>query len=102
LKTVRRFLGLLRHETSFAEDRLAALLNGARLEGHLALRATLGTHCIVHLAGSAVCLARGAASLAALGSAEVLAGVEFLLTIGERECSAAIAASKLLISHKEK
>jgi hypothetical protein len=88
-------------EASLAENRTATFLNRTGLERNLTLCTTLGTHCIVHLAGSgcALVFASGAAVLAALWSAQVLARVEFLLTVGEREFGAAIAACKLLISH---
>ncbi len=90
-----------RGKALFAEDRLATLLDGAGLERDLALVATLGAGGVVHLTiAEALGLARGAAVLAALGSAEVLGGVELLFAVRERECLSAIAARKLLISHK--
>ncbi|OGJ56498.1 hypothetical protein A2706_04745 [Candidatus Peribacteria bacterium RIFCSPHIGHO2_01_FULL_51_35] len=88
------------HEALFAEHGLASLLDWARLEGDLALSTTFCTCGIVHFScREAFLLASRTAILATLGSAEVLAGVEFLFTIGERERSAAIATCKLLISH---
>lgn len=76
----------LGHETSLAEDWLSAFLNRTWFERHLASGATLGTHCVVHFTHCAtIVLASGAASLTTLGSAQVLAGVEFLFTISERK-----------------
>ena len=101
---VERPLGAACHKASFAQDRFATLLNGARLERNLARCTTLGAYGVVHLAGSgcALVLAGCAAILAALWSAQVLAGIKFLFTVGERELLTAIAACKLLISHKIK
>ncbi len=73
-----------------------------QLRWHLALRTTLGTHCIVHLSCTAIVLASLTAVLAALWSAEVLGGVKLLFTVSERKYVTAIAAGKLLISHIEK
>ena len=90
----------LSHETVLTKDGLASFLDWARFEGNLALSATFCTCSVVHFTGrEAFLLASRTAILAALGSAQVLCGVEFLLTIGERERSAAIATCKLLISH---
>lgn len=88
-------------EASLAENRAATLLNGTGLERNLAGSAALCADCVMHLARSActLVLAISTASLAALWSAQVLAGVEFLLTISEGEGSAAVAAGDLLISH---
>ncbi len=55
----------------------------------------------MHFTSTAVVLAGGAAGLATLRSTQVLCGVEFLFTIGERERGAAVAAGDLLISHTE-
>jgi|CXWL01.1.fsa_nt_gi hypothetical protein len=90
----------LSHETGLAEDRLSAFLDWTGLEGHLASRAALGADCIVHFARATIRLASGTASLAALWSAQVLAGIKFLFTISERKLLTAIAACELLISHK--
>lgn len=95
-------LGATCHEAVLAQDRLATFLNRTGLERNLALCTTLGTHCIVHLAIRPVGLAVRTASLATLWSAQVLACVEFLLTIGERECCAAVATGDRLISHRDK
>jgi hypothetical protein len=74
----------LSHETGLAQNWLSAFLDWTRLERHLASGAALGTHCIVHFAyASAICLASRTASLATLWSAQVLAGVKFLFTVGE-------------------
>lgn len=98
--TIRVALG---HETSLAEDWLSAFLNRTWFERHLAGAATLGAHCIVHFARCAtIVFASGAASLTTLGSAQVLAGVKFLFTVGERKYLSAIAARELLISHSRK
>ena len=99
----RSRLAAASHEAGLAEHWLAAFLDWARLERHLAGCATLGTRCIVHFAGSAaLVLASVATVLAALGSAQVLGIIELLFTVGEREVCAAIAANDLLIGHKEK
>lgn len=90
-------------EAILAENRLATLLYGARLERNLALVATLSTHGIEHLAvAKFLSLAGIAAILAALRRTEVLGVVELLFTFSERKCGTAVAASKLLISHKNK
>jgi hypothetical protein len=63
--------------------------------------AALAANGVVHLA--VLCplvLARVAAILAPLGCGKLLAGVELLLTVGEHEVLAAIAAGDRLISHK--
>jgi hypothetical protein len=96
VRTLRRCA--LSVEARLAEHRLTALLNGARLKRHLAGGAALGAHCIVHL--SSLRSARVAASLAPLGGAQVLTCVELLLAFREGESCAAIAALKLLISHR--
>lgn len=75
----------LSHEAGLAEDWLSAFLDWAWLERHLARCTTLGTNGIVHFTSAMICLASGTASLAALWSAQVLAGVEFLFTISERK-----------------
>ena len=80
-------------ETRLAQDRASAFLDRARLEGDLALRSALAANGIVHLAlAHALRLAGIPAVLAALWGAQVPAGVEFLLTVGEHECLTAIAA----------
>ena len=90
-------------EAGLAQDRATAFLDRARLERNLALCTAFCAGRIVHLTiGKALLLAVSAAILTALGSAEVLARVESLFTLGERECLAAIAAGDLLISHKER
>lgn len=80
------------HETVLAENRAAAFLYGAGLERNLARCAALGTDCVMQFTRSTIGLAGVAAVLAALWSAQVLAGVKLLLTVGEREYGAAIAA----------
>lgn len=87
-----------RHEAVLAQDRLAALFDGARLERDLALRAALGAHCIVHLTILTLVLAVRAAILAALGSAQVARSVELLFTGTEGERGATVAADDLLIA----
>ena len=80
-------------ETLLAENRLATLLYGARLERYLALVATLCAHGIEHLAvAKTLGLACVAAILATLWGADVLARVKFLFTLGERKVLTAIAA----------
>jgi hypothetical protein len=87
-------------ETILAEDRLATLLDGAGLERNLAVVSALGADGVVHLTiALTLGLASRAAVLAALGGAQVLAGVKLLFTLGEREGLSAIAARELLISH---
>jgi hypothetical protein len=90
------------HEAVLAEDRLAALLDGARLERHLALRTTFGAHGGVHLPRrKALALAGSATILAALWGAEVPACIELLFAFREGKGVPAIAAGELLISHKK-
>lgn len=104
--SVRRWEGRLRalgHETVAAQDRLAALGLGARLERHLALRAARRADGVEHFAlAHAIVLALGAAILTALRSLKALGRIELLFTLGEREGLTAIAAGKLLISHTER
>lgn len=93
----RKVLTLCSHalgvEACLTKDRLATLFDWARLERDLALVATLSAGCVEHLTLThALVLALIAAILAALWSAQVLARVEFLLTIGEHERCTAIAA----------
>jgi len=91
-----------RLEACLAENRLATLGFGARLERNLALCATLCADCVMHLAlaASAVLrLAGCAARLATLRGAETLGVVELLFTLGECERCAAIATRDILICH---
>ncbi len=80
-------------EAGLAENRAATLLDGTGLERNLAGCAALRASRVVHLAVlQTLALAGVAAILAALGSAQVLARVELLFTIGERKLLTAIAA----------
>lgn len=90
--------GTLRHETRLAKKHwLATLLDGARLEGDLALRATVGADYIVHFAGTAFIFEVVPAVLAPLRRAEILRVVEFLLSFAEAErCSATSADDGLI------
>lgn len=93
----------LGHEAVLAKDRLAAFLHWSWFEGDLALRAALGTHRVMHLAGGeALLFAVGATIFATLGRAQILGGVELLFAFRERECGTAVAAGDLLISHNGK
>lgn len=76
----------LSHETGLAQNWLSAFFHWTWLERDLASGATLGTHCVVHFAhATAIRLASGTASLAALWGAQALAGIEFLFTVCERK-----------------
>lgn len=87
-------------ETGSTEHGLPTFLDAARLEGNLARCSALGADGIVHLTiAEFLRFARRTAVLATLGSAQVLALIEFLFTAGEHEGPAAVAAGKLLISH---
>lgn len=80
-------------EAGLAQDRTTTFLNRTGLERNLALRAALATNGIVHLAVlHALALARIAAILATLGSAQVLAGVKLLFSFGKGEGLPAVAA----------
>ncbi len=94
---------LLCLEAVEAQHRSSAFGLGAWLERNLARCAALGTRSGEHLArGVALLFALVATVLAALRSGEAALGVEGLLTLGEREWLAAIAAGDRLISHKKK
>ncbi|MDB4979025.1 MAG: hypothetical protein JWM56_1211 [Candidatus Peribacteria bacterium] len=81
------------HETLSAENRLATLLDWARLEWNLTLCTTLGAGSVEHLTvGHALTLARITTILTTLWSAEVLGGVKLLFTFCERKRLTAIAA----------
>lgn len=97
---VQKFLGLLPtslcREALFAEDRFVS----DRFEGDLALDAALRADGIVQFTRTGrLRPASLPAGLAALGSAQVLLGIEFLFTIREGECCTAIAARKFLVCH---
>ena len=95
--------GPLRHETVLAQDGLAALLDGARLEGNLALCFALVADRRKHLAAcDALLLAVCTAILAPLRGRKVLRRVELLFAFREGEGVPAIAACELLISHRKK
>jgi hypothetical protein len=83
----------LRVETRFAEDRTSTFLDWARLERNLTLCTALGARSVEHLPVlHALILALVAAVLAPLRCGELLGGIKFLFTIGERERLTAIAA----------
>lgn len=83
----------LRVETRFAKDWASTLFHWTWLEGNLTLCTTLGARSVEHLPVlHALVLALVAAVLTPLRCRELLGGIKFLFTIGERERLTAIAA----------
>lgn len=79
-------------EAGGAENRLPTFGFRSGFEGDLAGRTALGADGVMECAVVPVILPLSAAVLAALRGLETTLGIEFLLTVGEGEGSAALAA----------
>jgi hypothetical protein len=91
--------GSLSLEAGGAEDWPSPFRFWSGLEGYLTCIAALSADGVVERPGAPVGLAGRTAALAPLRGLKVPLCVKFLFPVRERERRAAIAASKLLISH---
>ena len=91
--------GPLRLETGGAEDGSPPFRFWSGLEGDLTGSATLSADGVMERSGAPVGLAGRTAALAPLRGLKVPLCVKLLFPVRERERRAAVAASKLLISH---